>query len=284
MKDIPLHQLKERATIGLEMWRFYAGDMDDDDQAPLGAHRDDHYIFFLVEEGSASLMIDFTEVVFHQQTLYYVLPGQVHQSLGYNEACGWFIAVDTMLVPPDYRKVFEGSLALQQPHALNNDQMQQCRSLLEVLLQRFQETESVPFNLSVTHSLLQAFIGMVAGCYSCAANPIVQSTRPMEIVQQFKRVLIDNIHTIKSPSAYADMLRVSESYLNESLKKVTGMSVSYWILNEVVLEAKRLLYYSELNVKEIAHKLGYDDHTYFSRIFKKSENITPLSFRASYRK
>lgn len=106
----------------------------------------------------------------------------------------------------------------------------------------------------------------------------------MEIVQQFKRLLVDNICSVKSPSAYAEMLRVSESYLNESLKKITGMSVSYWILNEAVLEAKRLLYYSQLNVKEIAHKLGYDDHTYFSRIFKKAEGITPLSFRTSYRK
>ena len=51
-----------------------------------------------------------------------------------------------------------------------------------------------------------------------------------------------------------------------------------------MLEAKRLLYYSEQNVKEIAHALGYDDHAYFSRLFKKSESVTPLSFRAAYRK
>ena len=283
MKDIPLHQLKERASTGLEMWQYQTGDMEDDDM-PLAAHRDDHYIFFLITDGKASLMIDFTEVKFNPKTLYYILPGQVHQSLDYNEAAGWFIAVDTMLVPPDYRKVFEGSMDLQQPHRLSDDQMKQCTSLLTVLLQRFQEKDSLPFNLSVTHSLLQAFVGMVAGCYNCVANPSVRLTRPMEIVQQFKRLLVDNICAVKSPSAYAEMLRVSESYLNESLKKVTGMSVSYWILNELVLEAKRLLYYSELNVKEIAHKLGYDDHTYFSRIFKKGEGITPLSFRASYRK
>jgi len=80
------------------------------------------------------------------------------------------------------------------------------------------------------------------------------------------------------------MLNVSETYLNEALKKVTGLSVSYWIQQEVLLEAKRLLYYSEMNVKEIAHTLGYTDHTYFSRLFKKTEGTTPLLFRTHYRK
>jgi len=68
------------------------------------------------------------------------------------------------------------------------------------------------------------------------------------------------------------------------LKKTTGLSVSYWILNEVMLEARRLLYYSQLNVKEITHKLGYDDPAYFSRLFKKATNTTPLAFRERYRK
>ncbi len=62
------------------------------------------------------------------------------------------------------------------------------------------------------------------------------------------------------------------------------MTVSYWIMQEVVLEAKRLLYYSEMNTKEIAHTLGYEDHTYFSRIFKRTANLTPLEFRRHYRK
>jgi AraC-like DNA-binding protein len=50
------------------------------------------------------------------------------------------------------------------------------------------------------------------------------------------------------------------------------------------MEAKRLLYYSDMNVKQIAHTLGYDDHAYFSRQFRKVTGITPLGFRVQYRK
>ena len=286
MKDIPVHQLKKRGNVGLEIWRYYAGDIrpNSDEKGVMKAHRDDHYIFFVVDAGDAALMIDFDEVTFFPNALYYILPGQVHKGISDERAAGWFLAVDTMLVPPDCRKVFEGQLVLQKPHMLDDMQMKQCMDLLSLLYQRFLDYEKSTFNVSVVHSLLQSFIGIAAGCYAGVNNTAIQVSRPVELSQMFKQLLVDNYVAIKSPSVYAGMLNVSESYLNEALKKTTGLSVSYWILNEVMLEAKRLLYYSEQNVKGIAHALGYDDHAYFSRLFKKAEGITPLTFRATYRK
>jgi len=283
MKDIPVHQLKKRSNIGLEIWRHEVGDIRLD-ATTLAAHRDDHYIFFVIDGGKASLMIDFNEVEFPTNTLYYVLPGQVHHAIGSEKAAGWFLAVDTMLLPPDYRKVFEGQLALQQPYQLDDVQMKQCRELLCLLKQRFLEYENSAFNTSIVLSLLQSFIGIAAGCFADSNCTSIKVSRPVELSQQFKKLLGEHYIATKSPSVYAGMLNVSETYLNEALKKVTGFSVSYWILSEVMLEAKRLLYYGGLNVKEIAHTLGYEDHAYFSRLFKKSEGVTPLSFRAEYRK
>jgi AraC family transcriptional activator of pobA len=167
---------------------------------------------------------------------------------------------------------------------LNEKLFNQCRSLLCVLEQKLYEVEQAPFNLSVIHSLLQSFLGIAAGGFSEQVDPKNYQSRPVQISQEFKKILSTDVRTIKSPSAYASRLNVSESYLNESLKKVTGFSVSYWIQHEVVLEAKRMLYYTSLSVKEIAHQLGYEDHTYFSRLFKKFTDSTPLSFRSRYRK
>jgi AraC family transcriptional activator of pobA len=283
MKDIPVHQLKKRTSIGLELWRYKIGDVIID-QNIMAAHRDDHYIFFVVEAGSASLMIDFSKVTFLTNSLYYILPGQVHHSLGKDKVGGWFLAVDTMLISQDYRKVFEGLLELQQPCTLDAVQMKHCTDLLSLLHQRLLEYDKSTFNASVSTNLLQSFIGIVAGRYADENSTFVKVPRLVELSQQFKTLLINNYITIKSPSAYAGMLNVSENYLNEALKKTTGFSVSYWILNEVILEAKRLLYYCDENVKGIAHSLGYEDHTYFSRIFKKSVGTTPLAFRAIYRK
>jgi AraC family transcriptional activator of pobA len=283
MKDIPVHLLKERASSGLEIHRFLEGDMPKEKE-PMGAHRDDHYIFFVIEGGSASLMIDFNEVEFQDADMYYVLPGQVHHRIKNNKAFGWFIAIDTMLVSPDYRSIFEGRLLLQKPFRLDDTRLRHCKSLLRLLFEKYQEDERGTFYLSVVHSLLQSFLGMAAACFSETADSGLTITRPMQLAQNFKKLLVDHVRELKSPSAYAARLNVSETYLNEALKKTTGLPVSYWIQQEIILEAKRLLYYSQLNVKEIAHTLGYADHAYFSRLFKKSEGVTPLSFRTDYRK
>jgi AraC family transcriptional activator of pobA len=283
MKDIPVHQLQERTNSGLDIDRFLPGDMSRKKET-LGAHRDDHYIFFVLEEGSASLMIDFQEIRFRSSTLYYVLPGQVHHRIDNEEASGWFVAIDTPLIAPDYRNVFENNLLLQQPYLLDDKQLKQCQNLLCILRDKYHEDDHTAFYLPIIHSLLQSFLGMAAACYNHSHDPHLQLSRPAQLSQQFKKLLTENLREIKSPSAYAAKLHVSESYLNEALKKTTGLSVSYWILQEVILEAKRLLYYSEFNVKEIAHALGYEDHTYFSRLFKRSIGTTPLSFRSHYRK
>ncbi|MBB6127952.1 helix-turn-helix domain-containing protein [Mucilaginibacter lappiensis] len=284
MRDIPVHQLRERASTGLEIRRFVAGDIPDDDADTLGAHRDDHYIFFVIEEGTASLMIDFHELRFGASSLYYILPGQVHHRIRNEVGYGWFIAIDALLIAPDYRNVFESQLVLQQPFALDAIKMRQCTDLLCLMREKYQEDNPGPFYLQVVHSLVQSFVGIAACCFSGFDNLQFALSRPVQLAQEFKKLLINNIRQVKSPSAYASMLNVSETYLNEALKKVTGLSVSYWIQQEVLLEAKRLLYYSEMNVKEIAHTLGYTDHTYFSRLFKKVEGTTPLLFRTHYRK
>jgi len=284
MKDIPVHQLQDRSDSGLEIWHFTPDELPDDDVAWLGAHRDDHYIFFLVISGTSLLMIDFNELLLQASSLYYVLPGQVHYPISTNKADGWFVAVDTLLIPPDYRDVFESQLLLQQPLALNAKQLRQCHTLLLLIDEKHGEDGGETFNLPVVHSLLQSFLGIAAGGFSCLSGSHTKASRPAQIAQQFKKLLVENIRTLKSPSAYAAKLNVSEPYLNEVLKKTTGLSVSYWILNEVMMEARRLLYYSQLNVKEITHALGYDDPAYFSRSFRKATGTTPLAFRQRYRK
>lgn len=79
------------------------------------------------------------------------------------------------------------------------------------------------------------------------------------------------------------MLHISESYLNESLKKITGSPVSFWIKYKVIIEAKRLLYFSNLNVKQIADDLGFENYSYFSRLFCKETGMTALTFRKKFK-
>lgn len=78
---------------------------------------------------------------------------------------------------------------------------------------------------------------------------------------------------------YAENLNITTPYLNECVKSATGHPVSHHIQHRVILEAKRLLYHSNKSIKEIAGELGYDDNSYFTRLFVKITGMTPLAFR-----
>ncbi|UEG52029.1 AraC family transcriptional regulator [Mucilaginibacter daejeonensis] len=281
MKDIPIHKFADWAsTTGIEIRHTSSAHLEKDVRS-LGVHRDDHYIFFLAEEGESSMMVDFEEVTIRARSIYYVLPGQVHHRLDNNKISAWFIAIDTALVPSEYRSIYETRLLLQQPYILDDVQYKRFQDLITIMHEHFvQNTDSV-FYHDILRSLLNSFLGMAACGYESQNSDNRKHTRPVQIANELKQLLALHYKTEKRPLAYAEMLNISEAYLNEAVKKVTGFPVSYWIMHEVMLEAKRLLYYSQYNVKEIAHQLGYDDHTYFSRIFKKLAGTTPLAFRAS---
>ncbi len=63
------------------------------------------------------------------------------------------------------------------------------------------------------------------------------------------------------------------------VRSVTGFPVTYYIQQELMWEAQRLLHHSDLTVKEIADTLGFEDSQYFNRLFSKVIGISPGAFR-----
>lgn len=284
MKKIPLDQLKDKTNLGVQVKAFLSGETFDQKATDLGAHRDDHYIFFLLKKGSGSLMIDLQKVDLKSGQLYYILPGQVHHHIRARGAEGWFLAIDTSLIPAECRIVFEGKLSLQLPYTLQPALLKQYFYVLSLLQDRYAGANKSRFDTLVIHALLQSFLAMAANAYDDLPEPNQMLSRPAELSRQFRMLMAKNIRAIKSPSGYSTRLNVSQSYLNESVKRITGFSISYWIQQEILLEAKRLLYYSEFNIKQISYELGYEDPSYFSRFFRKAAGMSALEFRALYRK
>lgn len=95
MKNIPIDQLQQKTSTGLQIKIFEPENELQQERDYAIAHRDDHYIFFLLTKGSGTLKIDFQDVLITSGHLYYILPSQVHSRIKANNAEGWFIAVDT---------------------------------------------------------------------------------------------------------------------------------------------------------------------------------------------
>ncbi len=84
---------------------------------------------------------------------------------------------------------------------------------------------------------------------------------------------------VRSVAAYARMLKVTSGHLSESILHHTGRTAGELIRDRLLLEARRLLVHSSLNVAEIAVSLQFEDPSYFSRFFRRSTGVSPGEFR-----
>ncbi|MES2517731.1 MAG: AraC family transcriptional regulator [Bacteroidota bacterium] len=114
-----------------------------------------------------------------------------------------------------------------------------------------------------------------------AYKPLLNSsqTTSITLTNAFKELLFKHIKSKHLVSEYASLLNVSPNHLNKVIKKITGKSPTTWIDESIVLEAKVLLFQTSLSINDIAAEIGIYDQSYFSRLFKKYENTSPVKFR-----
>jgi AraC family transcriptional activator of pobA len=79
---------------------------------------------------------------------------------------------------------------------------------------------------------------------------------------------------------YADALGVPAAALSRALTQVTGRSTKELVTDRVMVEAARLLRFTDLTVQEIGHRTGFRDPLYFSRAFKRHQGEAPQAYRA----
>jgi len=235
-------------------------------------HRDDYYIFFLMEKGKAKLAIDFEEYEVTDNNLLCVLPGQVHHTIE-NDAYGWFLIVDNVLVKDHFKKDLKKYSNKKNKLELNDNEFDELKMLVSSIHKRAGKNRA-----EIAHDLISAYIGTIIEIYQ-KEFPVYDNSRQATIASQFELLLLEHYNILKRPADYAKRLNISVPYLNECVKKNTGLPVSYHILNRIVLESKRMLYHSNKSVKEIAFELGYKDYAYFSRLFKKVTGVTASAFR-----
>lgn len=81
----------------------------------------------------------------------------------------------------------------------------------------------------------------------------------------------------------ADHVNLNPSILSKVFKDITGWNFIDYLTSIRVQKAKELLIETDTKIKGIAENIGYQ-HSYFNRIFKKSEGVTPSQFRELSRK
>ena len=167
-----------------------------------------------------------------------------------------------------------------QPIVQLGAEEQELKQNLVELIQGFYNKKESPNKVDMLRHLVLVFIYMLVEVYS--AKPAAKSAvknRTHAIIDAFYELLMKHAITQRHISFYAEQLHLTPQYLSTFLKQHTGKSVSQWVDNQVLLQAKTLLQTSDLSIKEISHQLHFAETSVFSRFFKRMTGTTPKAYR-----
>ena len=98
----------------------------------------------------------------------------------------------------------------------------------------------------------------------------------LEIHDLLEDHLDDESYTI---DRLCEDLGVSRSKLHRKLKELTGLSTSIYVRGYKLIRAQEILEGTDLNITQVAYEIGYEDPTYFTRVFSKTCKISPKEYR-----
>ena len=93
-----------------------------------------------------------------------------------------------------------------------------------------------------------------------------------------------NLHSSYNIQELAEKLNYSVSHYSALFKKKTGFSPIHYYIQLKIQKSCQYLYFTDMNIKEICSKIGFDDPYYFSRMFKKMMGSSPAKYRSHHKK
>lgn len=247
-------------------------------------HRHNYYTILVIKNGKGIHKIDFNTYDIGESQIFFVSPNQVHQLIEDTATEGFSIVFSNQfLIKNNISISFVENLNLFQnygqnpPLIPNKNQFNSIVNFSNEIYNLYNSDANMKF-LSIGAFLKLLLIQ----CNNiCTLHPIdPDGNIPTgKIVKDFKTEVELNYKKEHSTSFYADRLHISPDYLNRKIKSKIGKTAKEYIQTKIIIEAKRLLYFTDMTNKEIAYELGFNEPANFSAFFKKNTNYSPSQFK-----
>ncbi|MCD4714287.1 MAG: PocR ligand-binding domain-containing protein [Clostridiales bacterium] len=114
-----------------------------------------------------------------------------------------------------------------------------------------------------------------------ASEPVVNITQrnSSELLMPAMKYLEEHFSEKNTLKHLAQICNVSDSYFSRLFSKTYGISIMKYIESLRLNHAKQLLLNPDFTVKYVALSCGYEDASYFIKLFKKATGITPQNYR-----
>jgi AraC-like DNA-binding protein len=285
--NLPIHQFSSQKKRDLPFEILQIETLPEIARTPL-PHRHTFYQVFWIVSGSGHHSIDFDPCPIVPRTLYFISTGQVHFWQIEQPLSGYVILFTEEFLPGSayepvtprtfsyfHRPEYSPMLTLPAEHARPFDEL--CQHML-------QEFQGRAFGrLSVLQAQLRILL-VLAERHYLDHNGLGSPSVADLLVKNYLGLIDLHFRELHHVSDYAARLGVTPGHLTDMTRETTGLSAGKFIHRRIILEAQRLLAWSEDNVSEIALALNFDDPAYFSRFFRRECGMTPSRFRDDIRK
>lgn len=246
-------------------------------------HSHDFYTIIWLNQGNGSHTIDFKKYSLAENQIYFLNPGQVHQIATDNRPEGWVLSFSVdFLILNNIPLSFIENINLFRPYnespplRISSSLSAQLQSLVEDMISYFEN--SLPFKNEALGAQLRL---LLIYCNTECNLPQPLESNESCILVDFRRDVENEFRISHKVGEYAEKLSITPKYLNEVIKGSLGYTAKEYILDRIIIEAKRLLLHSEMSAKQIAYELGFKEAVHFSAFFKKITGLTPIMFKDS---
>lgn len=246
------------------------------------SERKNSFRIFYITEGESNGFIDLNTARIEANNIYCVFPGQYLLLNNFEGIKGYCVSfssdyvseinfVNRLLVRSGLYTKMIRSYTIEIGDSLKDD-------FNEIFEKMVKEFDSL---FGYKSEVLEGYLGILLVYFARQMETSsISYTTSSRIVKKFLESLSKNFTEKKMVTEYADELCITPNYLNEVVKKNTGIAASEHIKNRIIQEAKYQANFTNRSMKEIAFNLGFNDSGHFSKYFKNGSGINFTEYKS----
>jgi len=244
---------------------------------PRPHKHDGYYELIFIREGAGFHLIETENYPVTVPELYFLKPGQLH--------CWQFTAIPKGFVllikeaffdPVAEAPVLDLLSRLKTTQRVSLPDDYDPNFLFEEILKEYKEPNE--YSKHIISGLLRSVFSKIL----LLSDIRFEMKFKNDLFHQFQLLLSVKCPALHKVNAFAELLNTSPQNLNAACRKYSSKSASEHISDQIILEAKRHILHTELNIAEIAEHLYFNDASHFGKFFKNKEGLTPSQFREKH--
>lgn len=282
-------EMGENPKSGLEfrlqlMPRFFIVHPHD----PQVSHTHDYYQIIWFQSGHGIHMVDFKSYPVGDNTIFFMSPGQVHAFDGNHDYRGVVIQFNASFMADEgsnenvFLKYNLFNAYDSVPYRkVSSEEADRLQMLVNEMNREYSLTGAFAHKDYMQYLLRLFLIRVQRAGEGGESGRLYVSSQANRVFVRFRQLVEENFRQKHTVAEYADLLCLSSRVLSEYVRLSSPLTPLKVINNRIILEAKRLMKFSDMKMKEICTYLGFDDASNFANFFRRETGMMPTDFKNS---